>query len=723
MCNQTAKLVRDFTVKLLAGTYRHKIVAGEGGSLLNINLRLMKKLHLAFLFLCLSSLTFSQSSNFNEGLKALEAGDEVTALENFSKDISDNPKNSVSYYYRATIYYNRAENANAMKDVNAGISFVSSKEKRLKAILHELRARIYTQLDELEKAMSDYTTAIKNDTSDPDFYIGRGQLYRDKGMLVNEQAEYAAILKFDETNAAAHALMARSYIGLKNYAEADKLLSKLKKLHPEYDEAYYFSAISAFNQKNYNQAIEDSFKAFVLDDSDDSNRDIFIEYSAHNYPLALARISTKVSEEPENAFWIFFKGILQKNAEAYTDAISLFTRANSLVEGPDAIILSYRALCYNQIGLQQLAIDDFNTVLSIDSTRVFDLAYRGDAKRLLGDYKGAIEDFTTAITMEPTVSWFYYRRGWIYEEFLKNNQAGLYDYSKAIELDSTYVYTYIHRGRFYKNKMNDPLKATADFNAVIRMDTVIAFGSCRHYALLELGREKEAIEWMNKLLEKSPSGGSYYDATCLYSLMNKPAEAVKYITLAFENGYKGIVHLNNDDDLDNVRTNPAFKEVIDKWSTIINEEIKKATQAKEVREQMTTNVIQSIVLPMQKKIKGTYEVACKINGLPLNFIFDTGASDISISQTEVQFMLKNNYLSKSDIRGNQTFMDATGAVSVGTKILLRKVEIGEIEIKNVEASVVHSRNAPLLFGQSALGKYAKIIIDNESETITISTRK
>jgi aspartyl protease family protein len=50
------------------------------------------------------------------------------------------------------------------------------------------------------------------------------------------------------------------------------------------------------------------------------------------------------------------------------------------------------------------------------------------------------------------------------------------------------------------------------------------------------------------------------------------------------------------------------------------------------------------------------------------------------------------------------------------------VEIGEMMLKNVEASVVHNTKAPLLFGQSALGKYAKILIDNQNKTITISNK-
>jgi clan AA aspartic protease (TIGR02281 family) len=242
---------------------------------------------------------------------------------------------------------------------------------------------------------------------------------------------------------------------------------------------------------------------------------------------------------------------------------------------------------------------------------------------------------------------------------------------------------------------------------------------------LELGRKADAIAWLNKILDKYPNEGNYYDATCLYSLMNKTAEAVKYMTLAFENGYKDITHLSNDDDLDAVRNLPEFKALVTKWKLLIDAENERVMSDKETIQMPVEYSLQnkSVIIPMISDKSGTYEVDCKINNLPLRFCFDTGAFDISISQTEVEFMLKNKYLSKSDIRGSQSFTDATGKVSVGTKIILRKVQIGDFELKNVEASVVLNKNAPLLFGQSALGKYAQILIDNQNKTITLSEKK
>jgi len=116
---------------------------------------------------------------------------------------------------------------------------------------------------------------------------------------------------------------------------------------------------------------------------------------------------------------------------------------------------------------------------------------------------------------------------------------------------------------------------------------------------------------------------------------------------------------------------------------------------------------------------GVYTMPCKVNGLSLKFIFDTGASDVSISATEALFMLKNGYLNSSDIVGTQNYIDATGKVTEGTKILIRNLEFSGLILTNVEASVVNSLNAPLLLGQSALSKLGKILLDYSNNTLTV----
>lgn len=125
------------------------------------------------------------------------------------------------------------------------------------------------------------------------------------------------------------------------------------------------------------------------------------------------------------------------------------------------------------------------------------------------------------------------------------------------------------------------------------------------------------------------------------------------------------------------------------------------------------------VIQMKKMAGETYLIACKVNGLPLNFIFDTGASSVTLSKKEAVFMLSNGYLSTDDIIGQASFQTADGNIAVGTIVKLKKIEISGLVLYNVNASIINNDNAPLLLGQSALSKLGKIQIDYNNSTLTI----
>ncbi len=118
------------------------------------------------------------------------------------------------------------------------------------------------------------------------------------------------------------------------------------------------------------------------------------------------------------------------------------------------------------------------------------------------------------------------------------------------------------------------------------------------------------------------------------------------------------------------------------------------------------------------KESGVYKVPVEINGSNMNFIFDTGASDITISDVEAMFLYKQGKLLKEDILGSQQFQIADGSIAEGTIINLRTVKLGNRTLKNVKASIVHNVDAPLLLGQSALAQFGKVSINYEKSEIT-----
>lgn len=124
------------------------------------------------------------------------------------------------------------------------------------------------------------------------------------------------------------------------------------------------------------------------------------------------------------------------------------------------------------------------------------------------------------------------------------------------------------------------------------------------------------------------------------------------------------------------------------------------------------NTLKSQVRITMQKEGGVYTTPCTVNGLRLRFIFDTGASNVSLSLSEAIFMIKNGYLDKDDLHGSSYSQIANGDIVENTTINLKELEIGGIKIYNVEATIIHELSAPLLLGQSAIQKLGKIQIED-----------
>lgn len=120
------------------------------------------------------------------------------------------------------------------------------------------------------------------------------------------------------------------------------------------------------------------------------------------------------------------------------------------------------------------------------------------------------------------------------------------------------------------------------------------------------------------------------------------------------------------------------------------------------------------------KEDGVYKIPCKLNGVPMTFILDTGASNVVISITEASFMLKNGYLKEADFIGIEKYKIANGEFAEGTKVMLKSIQIGHLFLYNVEASILHSRNSPLLLGLSLLERLGNIEIDNERALLKVT---
>jgi clan AA aspartic protease (TIGR02281 family) len=235
------------------------------------------------------------------------------------------------------------------------------------------------------------------------------------------------------------------------------------------------------------------------------------------------------------------------------------------------------------------------------------------------------------------------------------------------------------------------------------------------YAYLGLGEKEKAIAFEDSVLAHSSSCGNLYDAACLYCRMGYEDKAMEYLRQCLEKGFTRFSHIMLDDDLNALKDRDDFKALIKEYEDKAKKAQEADTKPETPFETFSSNVSE---IPFTRK-DGVCEVKCKINGLPLSFVFDTGASVVSISNIEASFMFKNGYLKPTDVIGSAHFSDANGDISEGTVIMLKKVTFGNEELTNVKASVVHNQRAPLLLGQTVLNRLGTVEIDNKNSVIRI----
>jgi TolB-like protein/Flp pilus assembly protein TadD len=85
----------------------------------------------------------------------------------------------------------------------------------------------------------------------------------------------------------------------------------------------------------------------------------------------------------------------------------------------------------------------------------------------------------------------------------------------------------------------------------------------RAVSLCRLGRAKEGLEWAERALTMDPEdAGVRYNAACLFSLAGKVERALDCLESAMAVGFGNREWLARDPDLDAVRSNPRFQELI-----------------------------------------------------------------------------------------------------------------------------------------------------------------
>ena len=113
-----------------------------------------------------------------------------------------------------------------------------------------------------------------------------------------------------------------------------------------------------------------------------------------------------------------------------------------------------------------------------------------------------------------------------------------------------------------------------------------------------------------------------------------------------------------------------------------------------------------------------YLVGANVNGIPMKMTLDTGASTMSISIIEYEFLKKQKLISDSTAQVSECTI-ANGDTTKCFMIKIAQVSIGDTYVKNVDCLVMENPDAPLLLGMNVLNGLGGVSINYKRKLLIL----
>ncbi len=648
------------------------------------------------------------SYNYQRGIELLQNEEYEEGISVLQKELSNNPKNGYAYMWLSFAYLQRNEIGNTLYAATHALKYLPKSAKADRAYAYTCMGKVYGYyLTDTVQALHCFSEAIRLAPKNAIHYDFRGQYYVYLNNYNGAIADYQKAAELKPYSAEWLYQLGLTYMLADRYSEALSVFKNACILSSNYQTL----AACADAEKHLGK-YEDAAKHIVasLEDSPMNHESLdmlkAIPPALRQHLLTEFRVKQRLA--PNDPNWVYCEIYVIVDNHDYEGVLRAADKLENIV--PQQYTECLRAGAYSELGDFKKALRSINLAIKADSTYYDYLEMRADIYAIMDSTEQMFRDLNTMIEKEPTNVDYYNDRGQSYL-FSGQYQKAIEDYDMAIALAS-YPHLRQMRGRCYW-EMGDTVAARMDFERVMNGNDDAA---C--FALHFMGQDSLATHIMDSLvLADSLTHGETYNAACLYALQGKTEDAFRLLTQELENNNAQYAYARRDIDFRNLH-GARFDSLLTIYETRVQERISRLDSTTQDAVQ-TERVVE---IPFSAT-NGVATIKCSINGLPLTFVFDTGASDVSISQTEASFMYKNGYLSRKDIVGNSAYITADGSISIGTNIILQKIDFGGLELKAVRASVVGNQRAPLLLGQSVLQRLGKIEIDNQRQVLKITTKQ
>ena len=127
---------------------------------------------------------------------------------------------------------------------------------------------------------------------------------------------------------------------------------------------------------------------------------------------------------------------------------------------------------------------------------------------------------------------------------------------------------------------------------------------------------------------------------------------------------------------------------------------------------MSSAVLSEDAISVPRQRDGHFHLTLDVNGTPVDFLVDTGATDVVLSQSDARRV----GLDPEDLRFTFQAQTANGAVDIAP-VRLEEVVLGEFTDRNVRASVNGGELNVSLLGMSYLSRFETLQIQDNRLTL------
>ena len=265
-----------------------------------------------------------------------------------------------------------------------------------------LRAKLYTDLKDLNLALSDINKAIQLDAENSDYFVALADIYLATGRIPNCLDALKKAEELSPENNDALLKLAEVYLILKDYNNTFAYSKKALDLDLINPVAHFIRGYAYMELGDTTLAIK-NFEAAT--NQDQAYYEAYLElgmlYSEQKNPLAAGYLQTATRIRPERTEGYYLLGMFYQEQDNIPKAVETYEKL--LAISPDYKEAHYNLGYVNLVYINDFpkAVSYFTKAISLDPGYVDAIFNRGYSYELMGDYINARKDYLQALEIIP----------------------------------------------------------------------------------------------------------------------------------------------------------------------------------------------------------------------------------------------------------------------------------------------------------------------------------